>query len=109
MATNANAIRDLYNEGIMEVTKIVQQGDEAQQEVALKTLDDLTAMMLAHTIETVQGRTALLTGLISELTQITDSIKVNPPYAEALDSVTAIIDKVRVGLAKEKKTLLATS
>lgn len=109
MATNANSIRDLYNEGIMEVTKIVQQGDEAQQEEALKTLDDLTAMMLAHTIETVQGRTALLTGLISELTQITDSIKVRPPYVGALDSVTTIIDKVRVSLAKEKKTLLATS
>lgn len=108
MATNANAIRDLYNEGIREVTKIVQQGDEAQQAEALKTLDDLTAMMLAHTIETVQGRTALLTGLISELTQITDAIEVDPPYAGALDTVAAIVDKVRVRLAQEKKTLLRT-
>ncbi len=106
MTQNATNIRDIYNQGIQEVTKIIQQGDEQQQEAALQTLDDLTAMMLAHEIGTVQGRTALLTGLITELTQITESIEDHPPYQNALESVTAIVDQARATLSIEKKDLL---
>ena len=106
MAEAATSIRDLYNDGLQEVVKIIQQGDPAQQETALQTLDDLTAMMLAHEIATVQGRTALLTGLIAELTQVIDGIQTHPPYLDALKSVTTIVDAARERLKTEKKNLL---
>ena len=78
----------------------------AQRSAALQTLDDLTAMMLAHTLDTVQGKTALLTGLIAELTQVINAIQVAPPYAQAVETVVAIVDKARVRLTAEKKNLL---
>lgn len=99
-------IPDLYSEGMREVNRIIAQGDADQRKVALQTLDDLTAMMLAHTLETVQGRTALLTGLIAELTQVIDSVKVKPPYADAINGLTSVLDGARKRLTQEKKTLL---
>lgn len=100
------SIQDLYTSGIQEVNKIIANGDSGQRDVAMQTLDDLTAMMLAHTLETVQGRTALLTGLIAELTQVIDSIKTKPPYVRAMDAVAGIIDGARTRLTQEKKNLL---
>jgi len=100
------SIQQLYTEGMQEVSKIISHGSAAQREVALQTLDDLTAMMLAHTIETVQGRTALLTGLIAELTQVIEAVNVQPPYMGAVKAVTKIVDSARSRLAAEKKKLL---
>ncbi len=99
-------IPKLYSEGMREVNRVVAQGNAAQRELALQTLDDLTAMMLAHTLEKVQGRTALLTGLIAELTQVIDSVKVQPPYADAIEGLTKVVDGARKRLATEKEKLL---
>lgn len=103
---STESIQDLYTSGIQEVNRIISSGNKAQRDIALQTLDDLTAMMLAHTLETVQGRTALLTGLIAELTNVIDSIETKPPYADAMKAVTGIIDGARTRLTHEKKTLL---
>lgn len=100
------SIQGLYTAGIQEVNHIIASGNKSQRNTALQTLDDLTAMMLAHTLETVQGRTALLTGLISELTQIIEAIQTAPPFLEAIDAVTGIIQGARARLAVEKKNLL---
>jgi len=53
------SIRRLYTEGMQEVSRIIgeRESDTDWRGVALRTLDDLIAMMLAHTLETVQGRT----------------------------------------------------
>ena len=99
MAENGKNVEVVYNEGIREVTKIIQQGDESQQDEAFKTLDRLTAMMLAGTLKTVKGRTELLNGLIKELTQVIESIQQDPPYAGALDSITGVIEKAQLRLS----------
>ncbi len=110
MPADAKAIRDRYNEGIQQVCRIITSGNagQEQRDTALQTLDDLTAMMLAHTVESVQGRTALLTGLISELTQVIEGIQADPPYEGALDQLTALVDAVRTQLDAEKRNLLNT-
>jgi hypothetical protein len=100
------SIPDLYTKGITEVNKVLAQGTQEQADVAQQTLDDLTAMMLAHTLDTVQGATALLTGLITELNQVLAMVKTNPPYLDAVKSINAILEAANTRLKAEKKNLL---
>lgn len=106
MPSTAKPIPEIYSAGMAEVNRIVAEGNAEQREIALKTLDDLTSMMLAYTLETVQGRTALLTGLIAELGEVIDAVKTDPPYANALKNMTKVVDAARTRLEKEKKNLL---
>lgn len=99
-------ISEIYSAGVAEVSRVIAEGNADQRDVAQQTLDDLTAMMLAHTLDTVQGRTALLTGLIAELSQVIDAVKTKPPYDKAVKSLTKVIDAARTRLAAEKKDLL---
>ena len=100
------SILDIYNEGMDEVNRIIGEGTPAQRKVAKQTLRDLTSLMFAYTLEDVQGRTALLNGLIAEMSQVIDSVQVDPPYDNAVKGLTKVIDSARTRLAKEKKTLL---
>jgi hypothetical protein len=108
MPSNAESIRDLYNTGLSKVNEVVRTGAESEVDVALQTLDDLTAMMLAFEISSVRGRTALLSGLIVELTQVVEGIKEDSPASGALTDLAALIDKARERLVEEKKALLQT-
>lgn len=102
------AVKTVYDEGMNEVMKIVGsiKSSPDQKKVALQTSRDLTAMLLAHTLANIEGRTALLSGLIVELNQVTDSIKVKPPYAGALTKFGTIIGKATTLFNKEKGNLL---
>ena len=102
------SVKAVYDEGMAEVMKIVGsiKSTPAQKKVALQTSKDLTAMLLAHTLGSIEGRTALLSGLIVELNQVTDSIKVKPPYAGALTGFGKIIGKASKLFDSEKKNLL---
>ena len=102
------SVKAVYDEGMAEVMKVVGsiKATPAQKKVALQTSKDLTAMLLAHTLASIEARTALLSGLIVELNQVTDSIKVKPPYAGALTSFGKIIGKATTLFNTEKKKLL---
>jgi hypothetical protein len=63
-------------------------------------------MMLAHTIETVQGRTALLTGLIVELTAVIARIEEKPQFASVVSNLAGIVDQANALLAVEKQDLV---
>jgi hypothetical protein len=89
-----------------EVNKVLYSGNEAQQKVAMQTLHDLTTMMMAHNAVSAEGRTALLTGLIAELTQVVESVRVSAPYANAIGGLTTIIDGTRKRLEGELETLI---
>jgi hypothetical protein len=104
--TTVKTIPEIYSAGMSEVGKIVAEGNADQRDVAQQTLDDLTAMMLAYTLESVQNRTALLTGLITELGQVIDAVETEPPYANAVKNLTKVIDMARTRFTKEMKTLL---
>jgi prefoldin subunit 5 len=102
-------IRQLYERGIRQVTQVLGSVNSTDEEVetAEQALKDLTASMLAQEIETVQGRTALLSGLIVDLTTVVDSIQGNSPLAEVVKEVGDILDVAKGALTEEKKTLLA--
>ena len=106
-ALNAKSIKQLYDEGMKEVFRVVGSFDSSpeQLKVANQTAEDLTAMLVKHTLATIDGRTALLAGLIVELNQVLDAVETKPPYAEALHNFTTIMTKAQSLFTEEKKTL----
>jgi len=106
MADSRQAIKDLYDEGMAEVFRVVGSLDatKKQRQVAKQTAKDLSTMLVVHTLSTIEGRTALLSGLIVELNQVIESIQTKPPYADALASFTAILTKAKDLYKKEKST-----
>ena len=102
------SVKAVYDDGMAEVMKVVGsiKSTPTQKKVALQTSKDLTAMLLGHTLASIEGRNALLSGLIVELNQMTDSIKVKPPYAAALTNFGKIIGKATTLFNMEKNRLL---
>lgn len=98
-------IKTLYDDSLREVYRIVgsTKSTDAQADAAMKTFEHLTALLLAQTLETVAGRTALLAGLIEELSRVTAGVQVNPPYLEAAKSLTTLTTRATALLEAEKK------
>jgi hypothetical protein len=108
MPNNSKAIKQAYDDGIDEVYKIVGslKSTATQIRVARQTARDLTTMLLAHTLEDVENRTALLSGLIVELNTVIDSIQTKSPYAGALKRFTGLLTRAQSLFDQEKKDLL---
>ena len=105
------AIRDAYDEGMRAVQKILfsTKSTAIQRKTAKQTLKDLTAMLLANTLKTVEGRTALLSGLIVELNQVIDKVQTKPPFSNAMSGLTTTLTKAHKLLNGTKKGLLSDS
>jgi len=108
MADVKKSIKQIYDEGMAEVYKIVGSlsSTPEQRQAATQTAEDLSSMLVAHTLDTITGRTALLSGLIVELNQVIGSVNINPPYLDAVNNLTNIIAKAGVLFAAEKKNLV---
>jgi len=108
MAEDGKAIKELYDEGMLEVQRVLFSLDStaAQRKVAKQSLRDLTTLLLAQTIKTVEGRTALLTGLIVELVQVIEKVQLKPPFQDALDKLNGVLGKAHKTLAEQKKKLI---
>ncbi len=101
------AIKAAYDKGMFEVQKILFsiKSTAAQKKVAKKSLSDLTAMLLAHTLGTVEGRTALLAGLIVELMAVIKKVTPKPPSKTTLKDLTAVLTKAQKLYDLEKPDL----
>lgn len=101
------SVKKVYDDGIAEVFRIITSLDatRAQVRVAKQTAKDLTSLLIAHTLESIDGRTALLSSLIVELQSVIASIETNPPYADALSKLTGVVDKARKLFSDEMKHL----
>jgi hypothetical protein len=108
MADNKQAIKDAYDTGMAEVFKVVGSLDATrkQRATARQTARDLSSMLVAHTLQTIEGRTALLAGLIVELTQVIESIESTPPLKESVDNVTALLGEAQALFKEEKKAMV---
>ena len=67
---------------------------------------DLTSMLVAHTLESIAARTALLSGLIVELNQVIDAVKADPPYEDTMKGLTGVLGKAEKLFNSEKKKLV---
>jgi hypothetical protein len=108
MADNKQAIKATYDSGMAEVFKIVGSLDATpeQRVMARQTARDLSSMLVAHTLQTIEGRTALLAGLIVELNEVIASIDTSPPFAGSVDSLTTLLDQARLLFKDEKQALI---
>jgi hypothetical protein len=108
MADNKQAIKATYDSGMAEVFKIVGSLDATpdQRVMARQTARDLSSMLVAHTLQTIEGRTALLAALIVELNEVIASIDTSPPFAGAVDSLTALLDQAQLLFKQEKQALI---
>ncbi len=102
MSVGKKSVEEIYEAGKKEVHKIVASFDSTPEQVdeASQTLDDLTHAFIKHNLETVKGRTAALTILIEKLIQITEKVKVKPPYLEAINKLTTLTGTAQKLLTK---------
>lgn len=108
MADNKQAIKAAYDSGMAEVFKIVGSLDATleQRATARQTARDLSSMLVAHTLQTIEGRTALLAGLIVELSEVIASIEATPPYTGAVDNFTSLLNQAQILFKEEKLALI---
>lgn len=109
MPTDSRAsIKQAYDEGMAAVFLVVGSLDstKAQKKVARQTAADLTAMLVANTLETIEGRTAILAGLIVELNEVIAAVQATPSLQGPLEQLTRVLDKAHGLYAKEKKLLV---
>jgi len=104
----AKPIKQLYDEGMAEVFRIVGSLDAttAQVRTAKQTAEDLSSMLVAHTLDSIAGRTALLSGLIVELNQVIASVQAKPPHTDTVAKLTGILDKATKMFDTVKKNLV---
>jgi hypothetical protein len=108
MTDNKHAIKATYDSGMAEVFKIVGSLDATleQRVAARQTARDLSSMLVAHTLQTIEGRTALLAALIVELNEVIASIDASPPFAGSVDSLTALLNQAQILFKEEKQALI---
>jgi hypothetical protein len=108
MTDNRKSIKELYDEGMAEVFRIVGSLDAtaAQRKAAKQTARDLSSLLAAHTLQSIEGRTALLSGLIVELNQIITSVQAKPPYEDTVTRLTGIVTRAGKLYADVKKELV---
>jgi len=102
-------IKEQYDAGIKGVQGILFSLDSTpdQQKLAEQTLKNLTTLLLDQTIKTIEGRTALLKGLIDNLNQVIASIRVTPPLLALAQRLTGIVNKSTTLLQNVKTDFLA--
>ena len=100
MPEDANS---LYLSAVAELQRILESihATSEQKNVAEKALQDLTVLHGAYPIGRIEGRTAVLSGLIIELTAVMEAIQVNP-VGGALDSLNQILSTARELYQAEK-------
>ena len=109
MATDTKkSIKELYDEGMAEVFKIVGSLDAtpAQREAAKQTTRDLTSMLVSQTLQSIEGRTALLSSLIVELNEVIDAVQTHPPFVGVIENLTTVLTKAEKLFEAEKKHLV---
>ncbi len=108
MTTSKKSIKQVYDEGMAEVFKIIGsfEATREQRETAKQTAKDLSSALIAHTLDSINGRTALLSGLIVELNQVIDTVQTKPPYDGALVNLTTVLTKAKKLFGDEKLNLV---
>jgi hypothetical protein len=105
MAKNAIKVTQSYLEAVAELEKIIENAETDEQiETAENSMNDLTVMLGTYSVQQIEGRTALLNGLIVELAEVIAAVQSNP-IGDSLDKLTGIFDSAKVLLKAEKKKL----
>jgi len=104
MADNSKTITELMTDAAatLKAIKDTAGADREARRKAFEAYEDVLLLIGRHAVGSFEGRTALLTGLIAELTEFNKTIQVANPIAAHVDNLTAIADKA-MGLFKDEK------
>ena len=105
------AITKLMTDAAAELktlTKAANASDEVQS-AAFEAYIDVLRLIGRHSITSYEGRTALLTGLYTELSEVTRSIKMTTPNTKHVDALEKFGTKAIKLLKDEKKAEAAGS
>ena len=91
----------------LKAIKDTENADKESRRAAFESYNDILLLIGRHAINSYEGRTALLTGLIAELSEFNKTIKVENPIAAQVDELADIADKA-VDLFKSEKKTVAT-
>jgi uncharacterized small protein (DUF1192 family) len=108
MPVTISEVTAQYEDAIAKLRGILQDPDaqDKQRTTAQVAINDLYLQLGTNAIQRIEGRIALLTALIAELTAVIDSIKLNP-VGDALDELTELIDTGRELYSKSKQDMAA--
>ena len=108
MAENNKAIKKTYDASLAKIQAILfsQSASSEEKKIAKQSLNDLTAAMLAHNLKTIEGRTALLSSLITELREVIDSVQTGSPIAAVAGDLTGLLGQAKKLFKDEKKALI---
>jgi len=106
MPVGVTDVSDQYDDAIAALREIHEDYtlNAAQRGAAGAAIKDLYIQLGSQAIQRVEGRTALLSALIAELTAVSDSIQLNP-VGEVLDKLNACIEQGRTLYEESKKEL----
>lgn len=105
MATGTKkSIKELYDEGMAEVDKIVGSLDATpdQRDAAMQAAKKLSSMLSNAALQSIENRTALLSALIDELNEVIGSIQTNSPLKGVTENLTAVLTRAQALLDAEK-------
>ena len=106
MTVKVTDVTNQYLESIAALREIHEDFrlSAAQRDAAEAAIRDLYLQLGMQAIQEVEGRTALLSALIAELTAVSDSIQLNP-IGNVLDKLTVLVTKGRALYEKSKQEL----
>ena len=105
MAQNGEEIAELLvlASAALKAIADAQGASAAARKKAKQSYIDVLRLIARHAITTYEGRTAALTGLMVELREVTDGIKVENPIAGQLDQIAGFGERAAALFKKEKK------
>lgn len=92
MPVTVNQVSNQYKQAIEQLRAISEDpgANQEQRRSAQEAIDDLYLQLGANAIQRIDGRNALLTALITELTAVRDSVELNP-IGKMIDELTELI------------------
>jgi len=95
-------ITELATQAAAQLQAMMSAADPKDRKAAFESYRDVLRLIGRLNIESYDGRTALLTGLVAELAEVTRSVKVKNPVTQQLNSLAGITERA-LDLMKAEK------
>jgi len=99
----ATQITELATQAAGHLQAMMAAADEQDKRAAFEAYRDVLRLIGRLNIENFDGRTALLAGLVAELTEVTRAVKVKNPVTAQLNSLAGITGRALDLMKAEKR------
>ena len=96
-------ITELATQAAAQLQAMMSAADDRDKKAAFESYRDVLRLIGRLSIESYEGRTAILAGLVAELTEVTRAVKVKNPIAEHLDTLAGITERALDLMKAEKR------